>query len=110
MMTMMILKPSYNVSSTVLEAVKREENLKQINVREISRLFYIYRIILLYSLGGAPQNLQSFHNDVSRLLNDLDRPINDDELSDVDEDDLLVSVMDILFILIMNSDSTGGIE
>jgi hypothetical protein len=45
---------------------------------------------LLY-IGGSTQDLKSFHNDVNKLLNDIDRPINDDELSDVDEDDLLVS-------------------
>jgi len=37
------------------------------------------------------QDLQAFHNDVNRLLQDIDRPINDDELSDVDENELLVS-------------------
>jgi hypothetical protein len=43
--------------------------------------------------GGPAQNLQSFHNDVNKLLHDIDRPINDDELSDVDEEDLLVSFL-----------------
>ena len=41
------------------------------------------------SVGGKP-NLQAFHNDVNKLLRDIDQPINDDDLSDVDEDDLLV--------------------
>lgn len=42
-------------------------------------------------VGAAGQDLQAFHNDVSKLLHDIDRPMNDDELSDVDEDELLVS-------------------
>ena len=42
-------------------------------------------------IGGLAPNLQSFHNDVNKLLNDIDRPINDGELSKGDEEDLLVS-------------------
>ncbi len=45
--------------------------------------------ILLYTDGSAA-DLQSFHNDVNKLLSDIDRPINDDELSDGDDEDLLV--------------------
>ena len=40
--------------------------------------------------GGGKPNLQAIHNDVNKLLRDIDQPINDDDLSDVDEDDLLV--------------------
>ncbi len=46
---------------------------------------------ILFYIGGSTQDLQSFHQDVNKLLSDIDKPINDDELSDVDEDDLLVS-------------------
>ncbi|CAF3989952.1 unnamed protein product [Rotaria magnacalcarata] len=46
-------------------------------------------------LGGMAQDLQSFHNDVSKLLRDIDRPINDDELSDVDDEDLLAELNEI---------------
>jgi hypothetical protein len=42
-------------------------------------------------VGGTAKDLQSFHNDVNKLLHDIDRPINDDDLSDVDDEDLLVS-------------------
>jgi len=42
-------------------------------------------------IDGSTQDLQSFHSDVNKLLSDIDRPINDDELSEGDEDDLLVS-------------------
>jgi hypothetical protein len=42
-------------------------------------------------LAGTAQDLQAFHKDVNKLLHDIDRPINDDELSDVDDEDLLVS-------------------
>ncbi|CAF1370093.1 unnamed protein product [Adineta steineri] len=45
--------------------------------------------------GGAPQDLQSFHNHVGKLLQDIDKPINDDELSDVDEDELLAELNEI---------------
>ncbi|CAF3908062.1 unnamed protein product [Rotaria sp. Silwood2] len=44
---------------------------------------------------GMPQDLQTFHNDVNKLLHDIDRPINDDELSDVDEDELLAELNEI---------------
>ncbi|CAF0942285.1 unnamed protein product [Rotaria sordida] len=46
-------------------------------------------------LGGMGQDLQLFHNDVHKLLHDIDRPINDDELSDVDEDELLAELNEI---------------
>lgn len=46
---------------------------------------------LLY-IGKPVPDLQAFHNDVNKILNDIDRPINDDELSDVDEEELLVSL------------------
>ncbi|CAF1013338.1 unnamed protein product [Rotaria sordida] len=46
-------------------------------------------------LGGMGGDLQSFHNDVHKLLHDIDRPINDDELSDVDEDELLAELNEI---------------
>ncbi|CAF3410052.1 unnamed protein product [Rotaria socialis] len=46
-------------------------------------------------LGGMAQDLQSFHNDVNKLLRDIDRPINDDELSDVDDEDLLAELNEI---------------
>ena len=52
---------------------------------------YIAEHKTLLLLAGAGQDLQSFHNDVNKLLGDIDRPINDDELSDGDEDELLVS-------------------
>jgi hypothetical protein len=42
-------------------------------------------------IGGTAPNLQAFHNNVNKLLRDIDQPINDDELSDVDDDELLVS-------------------
>lgn len=42
-------------------------------------------------LGGAAQDLNAFHTDVDKLLNDIDKPVKDDDLSDGDEDDLLVS-------------------
>ncbi|CAF0805008.1 unnamed protein product [Adineta ricciae] len=45
--------------------------------------------------GGSAQNLQSFHNDVNKLLNDIDRPINDAELSEGDEEDLLNELNEI---------------
>ncbi|CAF4331512.1 unnamed protein product, partial [Rotaria sordida] len=45
--------------------------------------------------GGMGGDLQSFHNDVHKLLHDIDRPINDDELSDVDEDELLAELNEI---------------
>ena len=41
-------------------------------------------------IGKAAPDLQAFHNDVNKLLSDIDKPINDDDLSDVDEEDLLV--------------------
>lgn len=44
----------------------------------------------MYS-GAAVPDLRAFHNDVNKLLHDMDQPMNDDDLSDVDEDDLLVS-------------------
>ena len=40
---------------------------------------------------AAQQGLESFQADVNKLLIDIDRPINDDELSDCDEDELLVN-------------------
>ncbi|CAF4820597.1 unnamed protein product [Rotaria sp. Silwood1] len=46
-------------------------------------------------LGGMAQDLQLFHNDVNKLLRDIDRPINDDELSDVDDDELLAELNEI---------------
>ncbi|CAF0956829.1 unnamed protein product [Rotaria sordida] len=46
-------------------------------------------------LGGMGQDLQLFHSDVHKLLHDIDRPINDDELSDVDEDELLAELNEI---------------
>ncbi|CAF4848316.1 unnamed protein product [Rotaria sp. Silwood1] len=45
--------------------------------------------------GNAAPDLQSFHNDVNKLLTDIDRPINDDELSEGDEEDLLAELHDI---------------
>jgi coiled-coil and C2 domain-containing protein 1 len=39
--------------------------------------------------AASTQDLQSFHNDVNKLLSDIDRPINDEDLSDVDEAELL---------------------
>ncbi len=42
--------------------------------------------------GGTTQDLRAFHNDVNKLLHDIDQPINDDDLSDVDDEDLLVSI------------------
>ncbi|CAF1528452.1 unnamed protein product [Rotaria magnacalcarata] len=45
--------------------------------------------------GKAAPDLQSFHNDVNKLLSDIDKPINDDDLSDVDEEDLLAELNDI---------------
>ena len=36
-------------------------------------------------------DLQSFHHDVNKLLNDIDRPLNDEELSGDDDEELLVS-------------------
>ncbi|CAF1008853.1 unnamed protein product [Rotaria sordida] len=45
--------------------------------------------------GNSASDLQSFHNDVNKLLSDIDRPINDDELSDGDEEDLLAELHDI---------------
>jgi len=42
--------------------------------------------------GGTGEDLQAFHNNVNKLLRDIDQPINDDDLSDVDDDDLLVSL------------------
>ncbi|UJR21607.1 hypothetical protein I4U23_024689 [Adineta vaga] len=45
--------------------------------------------------GGTTQDLKVFHNDVNKLLHDIDRPINDDELSDVDEDELLAELNEI---------------
>ncbi|CAM4859805.1 unnamed protein product [Rotaria socialis] len=45
--------------------------------------------------GKAAPDLQSFHNDVNKLLSDIDKPINDDDLSDVDEEDLLAELKDI---------------
>jgi len=47
--------------------------------------------ICLYT-GGAAHDLREFHNDVNRLLHDIDQPINDDDLSDVDDEDLLVRI------------------
>ena len=41
--------------------------------------------------GGAVPDLRAFHNDVNKLLQNIDQPMNDDDLSDVDDDDLLVS-------------------
>ena len=41
-------------------------------------------------LGRPTKDLQSFHQDVNKLLNDIDRPLNEDELSG-DENELLVS-------------------
>lgn len=38
-------------------------------------------------------DLRAFHNDVNKLLHDIDQPMNEDDLSDVDEDDLLVSIL-----------------
>lgn len=46
----------------------------------------------VFYLRHLAPDLQAFHKDVNKLLSDIDRPINDDELSDVDEDDLLVSL------------------
>jgi hypothetical protein len=46
-----------------------------------------------FILGAPAQDLQSFHQDVNKLLSDIDRPMNDDDLSDVDEDELLVSLI-----------------
>jgi len=42
-------------------------------------------------IGGTAPDLRAFHNDVNKLLHDIDQPINDDDLSDVDDEDLLVS-------------------
>ncbi len=47
----------------------------------------------LFHLAASTQDLQSFHNDVNKLLSDIDRPINDEDLSDVDEAELLVSLI-----------------
>ena len=43
--------------------------------------------------GKAGPDLRAFHNDVNKLLHDIDQPMNDDDLSDVDEDDLLVRIL-----------------
>jgi len=51
----------------------------------------------LLCIASSAPNLQLFHNDVNKLLSDIDRPINDDELSDADEDDLLVSSTILFF-------------
>ncbi len=48
--------------------------------------------------GGAAHDLRAFHNDVNKLLHDIDQPINDNDLSDVDDEDLLVRI-DIRFLL-----------
>ena len=53
-------------------------------------------------IGGAVPNLQSFHNDVNKLLHDIDRPINDDELSGDDEDLLVSLCIKIFFLNILN--------
>ncbi|CAF0721649.1 unnamed protein product [Adineta ricciae] len=45
--------------------------------------------------GGPTQDLKAFHSDVHKLLQDIDRPINDDELSDVDDDELLAELNEI---------------
>ncbi len=47
--------------------------------------------------GGAAPDLRAFHNDVNKLLHDIDQPINDDDLSG-DDEDLLVRIY-ILFLL-----------
>ncbi|UJR27493.1 hypothetical protein I4U23_008777 [Adineta vaga] len=45
--------------------------------------------------SGSNQDLLAFHNDVNKLLGDIDRPINDDELSEGDEEDLLNELHEI---------------
>lgn len=45
---------------------------------------------LTYLGAPAAQSLQSFQNDVGRLMKDLDAPLNDDDLSEGDEEELLV--------------------
>ena len=39
--------------------------------------------------GGGAHDLRAFHNDVNKLLHDIDQPMNDDDLSG-DDDELLV--------------------
>ena len=55
--------------------------------------YFIWKVpkISIY-LGRAPQDLQSFHQDVNKLLKDIDGPVNEDELSG-DENELLVSAI-----------------
>lgn len=54
-------------------------------------------------LGNPAVNLQAFHNDVNKLLRDIDQPIRDDDpLSDVDEDDLLVCQNSCLLSIIIS--------
>jgi hypothetical protein len=55
-------------------------------IRHALFLFFVWSILA----GRASQDLKTFHKDVSKLLDDIDRPINDDELSDTDENELLV--------------------
>ncbi|CAF0836910.1 unnamed protein product [Adineta steineri] len=45
--------------------------------------------------SGSTKDLQSFHNDVNKLLSDIDRPIDDEELSEGDEDELLDELHEI---------------
>lgn len=51
--------------------------------------------------GGAnnnPANLQAFHNDVNQLLRNIDAPIKDEDLSDIDENDLMVNILSSRYI------------
>lgn len=45
------------------------------------------------------QDLESFHKDVNKLLHNIDQPSNDDDISDVDEDELLVRWTFYMYIL-----------
>ena len=47
------------------------------------------RYRLMSMLDGVP-DIQGFHRDVNKLLNEIDQPINENDLSDVDEDELMV--------------------
>jgi len=46
--------------------------------------------------AGGLQDLQSFHKDVNQLLNDIDRPLHDDELSDGDEAELMAELGELV--------------